>query len=248
MKKIAVIDGDSICYICSRDTVEESISNAKSLMNNIKERSGCTHYYLFLSDGKYFRHKVNPDYKGNRKGSALKFLRTLKAYLKEEFGGIAYEGLESDDLSAYVMNNSRIENAKDYNISYLNCSPDKDVRKQVWGNWFDYRSNQSGTTSREEAMKFLYLQALMGDSTDNIKGLPGIGEKKAEKILDINGYNAQITLGAYLGAYEDNIANGIFEFQKNFRQVYLLREDIDFLSEVGYVPELLEPRTFIKEE
>jgi|SRR6218665_6880 len=247
MKKIAVIDGDSICYICSRDTIEESISNAKDLMNNIMVRTGSTHYYLFLSDGKYFRHKVNSEYKANRPTSSLKFLKTLKAFLKEEYGGIAYEGLESDDLSAHVMNNSRIESTTDYNVSYLNCSPDKDVIKQVWGNWYNYRSNQSGTTTKEEANKFLMIQALMGDSTDNIKGLPGIGEKKAEKLLE----GGNCSLGGVLKAYAEQYnytPNSVFEFQKNFRQVYLLREDIDFLSEVGYVPVLDEPRTFIVKE
>jgi len=33
-------------------------------------------------------------------------------------------------------------------------------------------------------MYLFYKQMLMGDSADNIKGIPGVGPKKAEKLLD----------------------------------------------------------------
>ena len=39
-------------------------------------------------------------------------------------------------------------------------------------------------TSEKDALRFLFQQTLSGDSGDNIKGLSGIGEKKAIEFLD----------------------------------------------------------------
>ena len=39
------------------------------------------------------------------------------------------------------------------------------------------------TITDEEALRNFYTQLLTGDVTDNIKGVPGIGPKKAEKLL-----------------------------------------------------------------
>jgi hypothetical protein len=240
MRKIAVIDGDSICYICSKDTIVESLQNVDSIMNSIGKETGSSDYYLFLSQGSYFRHEVNLDYKGKRKyETTLKYLRTLKSYLREEYGGVSYKGVEADDMSAYVMCNQ--EEGKEY----INCSPDKDVLKTVWGPNFNYRSHESGQTSVEEAIKFIFIQTLMGDSTDNIAGLPGIGPKKAEIMLDgAEGFKEMKSrvLDAY--QHEYGIGSGIYHFQKNFRQVYLLRTKSDFQNEVRYVPELPELQQF----
>lgn len=245
MEKIAVIDGDSICYICSKDTIQESLNNVDALMHSIKKGSKCDKYFLFLSKGKYFRHSINPDYKGNRKSkSELKYLKTIASYLKEQYGGVSYENLEADDLSAYAM--TKLKSGYGSSIKVVNCSPDKDVVKSIPGEYFDYKYHKHGYTNAEDAVRFIFKQALMGDFTDNIKGIPGIGEKKAERILEHCKTPEQL-LEATLKAYKDHyskVGKSIYEFQFNFRQVYLLRTEDDFLQEVGYVPELPEPIDF----
>jgi 5'-3' exonuclease len=245
MNKIAVIDGDSICYLCSKDTITESLSNVDSLIHSIGQETGSSHYYLFLSEGRYFRHQVNLEYKGKRPSSSpLKYLKTLKKYLVEEYGGVSYKGVEADDMVAHVMYyNTLSYGSKE---QYVNCSPDKDVLKTVPGENFNYRNHTRGTTSSEDAIRFMFKQTLMGDSTDNITGIPGIGEKKADNILEGATTPDDLKFRA-LKAYQDHFGTlgvGVFEFQKNFRQVYLLRSNSDFLNEVGYVPELPELRSF----
>ena len=60
------------------------------------------------------------------------------------------------------------------------CSPDKDVLKQCIGMHYNYGK---GVHVPDEALKFLWVQVLMGDSTDNIVGIPGVGIKTAENWL-----------------------------------------------------------------
>lgn len=81
------------------------------------------------------------------------------------------------------------------------CTMDKDL-KQIPGIHFDYYRPRAKETkynefghkipepcrglnfyTREEARVFFWTQMLTGDSTDDIKGVPGIGPKRAEKAL-----------------------------------------------------------------
>jgi len=239
--KIAVIDGDSICYLCSKDTIGESIGNVDDLVSNILKETGSTHYWMFLSKTPYFRHQVNPDYKGNRPPSNLKYLKTLKAYLREQYGGMSFKGVEADDMVAYAMN---IPNTAEL----ISCAMDKDVIGQVPGNHLNYRTFEQVTTNVDQAVKFLYKQTLAGDSGDNIKGIPGIGPKKAEDILLNQEYNyASAVMQAY-SEHFNNAGISVGEFQKNFRQVYLLRKEEDFNREVGYVPVIPDPRAYTEED
>ncbi len=101
---LAIIDGDSLCYLSSKGTIQESISNIDSRISDILTKTNCTHYYLFLSEGRYFRYDVNADYKASRSGSAspLLYLKTLKQYLKEQYYGESWKNVEADDAVAYI--------------------------------------------------------------------------------------------------------------------------------------------------
>lgn len=225
------MDGDSICYICSKTSFEDSVDMCDKLIADIIRATKATHYIIFFSQGPYYRHVINPDYKGNRKGSPLLWLKTLKAYITEQYKAETPPIIEADDAVAY------------YKTLYPNaviCSPDKDVLKQVAGEHYNYRNREWIITTNEEAHKWMYLQALMGDSTDNIKGLPGIGPKKAERLLEPyqpNKYK-HVVLSEYCKVYGEEM--GILEFYKNFYQVYLLRTKEEIEHFAGDLP-LVEP-------
>jgi len=185
MNKLAIIDADSICYICSKDTIKESIDAVDFLFANIMRETGSTHYYLFLSEGKYFRHSIDSNYKGNRKQTDLKFVRTLKSYLKENYYAESFKLLEADDIVAYVSklaeSGTLVEN-EDF-TDFTICAIDKDISGQVAGNHFNYSKGTWKITNSLQAHRFLFTQAITGDAGDNIKGVPGVGGKKAEEYL-----------------------------------------------------------------
>lgn len=150
-------------------------------------------------------------------------------------------------------------------IDPILCTPDKDLLQSIPGKHFNYSYKITDEakeakkldenyeikdeevikgwwveTNIAEAAKFKALQLLMGDSGDSIKGLDGIGPKKAEKILDK--FDVGIDLYTFLfdqyrAFYKDNYSKAIFEFQKNYRLLHMLENDEDFMREVGKLPE-----------
>ena len=244
-KTLAIIDGDSLCYLCSKDTIEESLERIDSLFKKILDKTGSTSYYLFLSKGPYFRHTVNKDYKEKRSGSPLKYLKTLNKYLREQYLAEHWREVEADDAVSYVQQLFLSGALPEFDKTFV-CSIDKDVKKQVPGHMYDYKKDEFSYTTPEEAEMFLHIQTIMGDSTDCIKGIPGTGEVKATKLIS----EARAELHPLVGlkAYLEHFklpGKGVHEYQKNFKQVYILRTAEDFLDAVGYVPELNNPVTII---
>lgn len=201
-------------------------------MNNLFRDTQATHYLGFLTNSRSFRYDIYPEYKANRKNAVKpQFFNEMKEYLRTKYGAIAHDKLEADDLLAICH--------KHYNGSVL-VSTDKDMLQSP-GVHYNPSKNKYSTVTVEEGDYNLWYQVMVGDSTDNIKGLPKVGDKGATAILthkssDIS--NACQTFGVYLdrlGEYQ-----GILEFTKNYRLVKLLTE-----PEYGFV--IPEPRVVIKE-
>jgi len=110
-------------------------------------------------------------------------MSVIKQRLLTEFDGAIHEKIEADDA---VVMLKRTQPKK-----YVLCCVDKDVYLSVPGvHWNYYRSAQYNIemkwveTDVKDAYQFPYKQTLMGDSTDNIRGAPGIGKVKAGKALE----------------------------------------------------------------
>lgn len=138
---------------------------------------------LYFTTGRNFRYTVDPMYKANRKNTRYPVgMKELKEALVEEYGGEICSKIEADDAVCYLKRNNPLK--------YVLCAVDKDVYKSVTGRHYNYYYSSKYNikpkfvnTSKEDAEAFPYLQTLMGDSTDNIAGCPGIGPKKAESAL-----------------------------------------------------------------
>ena len=143
-----------------------------------------------------FRHKMYADYKGTRKPMAEE-LRQQVPVIKEVLQAmnieiIEKEGFEADDLLGTI---SRMCEEKGMDVSII--SGDRDTlqlatehvkiripkTKQGRTEVEDYNAAEVeehyGVTPKE----FIDVKALMGDASDNIPGVPGIGEKTATKII-----------------------------------------------------------------
>ena len=142
------------------------------------------------------------------------------------------------------------------------CSPDKDILKGFVGKHFDYTYritveakerrkispdyvySEEDTikgnwveTSAEDVENSLKCSMIAGDSADGIKGLPGKGVKYWEKALENEDCDYWFNfMGHYIKQYP-HIPTAVFEFQKNFRLLYILRTPEDFFREVGKVPD-----------
>jgi|TARA_R110000851_G_scaffold84638_1_gene184321 hypothetical protein len=235
-EKICVIDADSLLYyIMGANSLEEAIEELDSRIIDILIKCKASKYVICLTESNCFRYDIatSRPYKGNRKkGDKPIIFYALRAHLKQHHVAYYHDRLEADDLVAFLA----FKYATKYTV-YI-CSPDKDVSGTVSGMHWNYSKKIMTSTTSKEAYKFLLMQTLTGDSTDNIGGIPGVGPAKAEKILSSPG--SPLSGGKTLNAYveEFGIAEGIYKFQENFRLVYLLRTDEDMLREIGLVPSM----------
>lgn len=234
-EKLALIDADSLCFLCSKETLEESQNNIDDCIKNILAFVKVKKFVCFISEGKYFRHGIYPLYKSNRPPTELLWIRELKEYLKVKYKAISFDGAEADDLVAYYA--FKLKNT-------VVCAIDKDLLKQIPGKHFNYhyKSWKYVETSEEEAIQFLWLQNIIGDGVDFIPGVKkGLGPVKAMKILEgatIDEYQLRV-FNAYLNHYKE-VGLAMHHMTLNFKLVYLLKTEEDFLLYFGKLPQIKE--------
>jgi 5'-3' exonuclease len=181
----ALIDGDILIYRVGFTTENEDWGIAKWRMNemidNILRAVNAESYSIYLSDStaNNFRTKFYPEYKANRKQPKPKHYEGLKYYLvTEEDAGITPEQEADDELGIQqTLWNQNMET-----IQSIICTIDKDLL-QIPGNHYNFVKNEKRFVTPDEGLTAFYTQLLVGDVSDNITGVRGIGPKKAEKAL-----------------------------------------------------------------
>lgn len=250
MKKIALIDADSLMYYeMGADTLEEAIAGIDSRIHTILHETKADEYMGFLTLGKCFRYSVaeTKAYKHNRPGGMKPpIFYALRAYLQQPpYNFYAVNGLEADDcVSVYAGIINELDG-----FTPVICSPDKDVLKQVPGKHLNFQKMIWVNTSNSDAISFLWKQTLMGDSTDGIPGIPGLGAKTADKLVDtipdilsVSG----MTLNKYIEKF--GIKDGVCKFAETFNLVYMLQTPEEVLRYTGHpLPKLTLNSNNLKE-
>ena len=204
---IALIDADVVAYRCAASCKEEdpldvAIFRVDKLMREIIEMVDAEEhgYHAFLSGKGNFRKVVNPDYKANRKDMVPPvFLKDCKDYLITEWKAVQAHGQEADDLLGIHQNDF---------LTYpetVICSIDKDLL-MIPGNHFNWTKQQYGDVTVVDwftGNKHFWKQMLIGDKTDNIFGVAGIGPVKAGKLIDTLDTNEQ-ALEVVLEKYDND--------------------------------------------
>lgn len=179
----------------------QALAKAEEKLNRILEKTGCQGVDLHFSGGREnFRYEVSPEYKANRTGRAPAGLSQLKKDLAEKYDGTIHTKWEADDAVVYLMDR--------YPKRFILCAIDKDVLNSIEGRNFNYYESalyniemKWAEVDRHTALTWRHLQTLMGDKTDNIIGLKGIGPAKAAKILK-NCFSHKEMWEAVCNAYE----------------------------------------------
>ena len=141
---------------------------------------------LFFTSPKNFRKKILPEYKGHRQRKKPCGFKRVISELKKNYRVILKDTLEADDaLGIY---------ATKYPGNII-VSPDKDMR-QIPGKLYDFKETVDITP--EEGAKWHLIQTMAGDNTDGYAGVPGIGDKKAEKIFEEKGYTWQAVVETFV--------------------------------------------------
>lgn len=165
-----------------------------SLLDVIKRERPDHLAVCFDKGGSVARTEVFPEYKANRQETP-EAIRIAVPYIEQilkamNIPAIVKEGYEADDIIGTLAKKAEKEGYKTFMVT-----PDKDFAQLVSENIFMYRprfgggyetwgipevQEKFGVERPEQVIDFL---GMMGDSVDNIPGLPGVGEKTAKKFL-----------------------------------------------------------------
>jgi DNA polymerase-1 len=150
---------------------------------------------VFDPPGPTFRHTKFPEYKANREATPEEIKQSVPWIKKiiEAFNipVIEVQGYEADDVIGTMA-----WKARDEGFDVYMMTPDKDYAQLVKDKVFMYKPRRSGKESEvigtqevketfqvQDPRQVIDVLALWGDSSDNIPGAPGIGEKTAKKLI-----------------------------------------------------------------
>jgi len=148
-----------------------------------------------------FRQGILPEYKGNRKEkyekqtpaeaeAFQKFIEEMErtlALMDKRWCVLRFKGVEADDIAAYV-----VQNREQYRIDHIwLMSTDRDWDLLINPNVsrFSYINRKETTfenwkdTHNYSIEEYITIKCLMGDTGDNVPGIPQIGPKRAEGLV-----------------------------------------------------------------
>ena len=233
--KIALIDGDSLIYYeMKKHSLEEALAGIDERIKTMINITGCNYYAGFLTKDKCFRYDVatTKPYKYNRKRDELPIIfPAIKEYLIQSWKFTFVPELEADDLVSVYHDPMKT----------IICSPDKDVLYQNKVNNYNYAKGEFVQIDENDALRFLWKQVLMGDSTDGIQGIPKVGPKTADAWLkDMSPSDMPaFVLNKYIEKFGNS--QGIHRFTETFKLIYILKSKEDVLRETGIELPELEP-------
>ena len=145
--------------------------------------------------GPTFRHKEFADYKSNRQATPDE-IRQMEPYIRDIIDAmhipiLSSEGYEADDVIGTLAKQAAKQGFEVYMVT-----PDKDYAQLVEENVRILKLGRMGSDAEiwgvdevlqkfeiEHPKQVIDILGLWGDSSDNIPGVPGVGEKKAKALL-----------------------------------------------------------------
>ena len=206
MNKLFLFDAYALIYRAYYAFIKNPRRNSKGLntsaimgfintLNEVQTKEKPTHIGVaFDPSGPTFRHIEYPDYKAQREAcpedikSAVPIIKeVLDAY---HIPVLEVAGYEADDVIGTIATKAGKAGVETYMLT-----PDKDYGQLVTDNVYMYRPRHDGgyevmnpesvitKYGLDNTSQVIDLLGLMGDSSDNIPGCPGVGEKTAVKLI-----------------------------------------------------------------
>ena len=206
MKKIILVDGNNLLFRSFYATAYQGVimKNSKgfptnalygfiNMMNKIISEEKPNYILVAFDKGKTFRHDKYKDYKAGRAAmpDELK-LQFPKAKEVLDTMGIKYFEIDNYEADDIIGTLAKVVDEEDEFIGTI-ISSDKDLL-QLISDEIDVKllkqsghimmdKNEFRKTYGVDPIRMIDLKALMGDSSDNIPGVKGIGEKTAINLL-----------------------------------------------------------------
>jgi len=230
-KKLFLLDGMALVYrahfaflarpvLTSKGVNTSALYGFTQTLLDILQNQKPTHLAVaFDTAAPTARHTAYPEYKATRQAmpedlrEALPHVRRMTAAFNIPV--LLADGFEADDIIGTLVRRA----ARDGFTSYM-VTPDKDFGQLVNERTFLYKPGRLGEPPEilgpegiqerwgiERPAQVIDLLALMGDASDNIPGVPGVGEKTAVKLIRQFGSldNLLARAGELTGRLRDNV-------------------------------------------
>ena len=229
--------------------VSEAIDAAKHLVDQVTSEIYGSLVMCASDSGGTFRAAINPSYKSNRANSRRpELLPDVHDWLRSNFQYETWTNLEADDVIG-IMSSPEYDGTESIIVS-----SDKDFYtlpgRLFWRIWTKEESLGIQHVDPLGANLTLFKQILMGDRIDGYNGIPGVGEKKAMRMID--GWIEQWTAcdrcvsdeefwsfvwSCVEQAYSrsDKIADGLTEAHLSAHMAYILRGPESYMEDIGWV-------------
>ncbi|NCX74829.1 MAG: DNA polymerase I, partial [Proteobacteria bacterium] len=244
--RVFIIDGSSYLYRAyhampplstSKGQPTGAIKGVTNMLMTLKKDSeGSPIIVVFDAKGKTFRSEIYKEYKANRPpmpDDLRKQLEPLKEICKAiGFPLIEISGVEADDVIATLVNK-----AKEKNFKAVVSTLDKDLMQLVEDPNITIMNTMKHQIFTEDKVfekfgvqpnQIRDMLALVGDSSDNIPGVPKVGQKTAAKWLNeyknLDGIkdNAE----SIKGVVGENLRNSLADLERNVELVSL-KDDVE---------------------
>jgi Autographiviridae exonuclease len=180
---LALIDGDIVAYrtaaVTEQNDPQLAVWQSNQLIERILQDVNAVPK-IWISGDNNFRYKLFPDYKANRRDKPKpRHLEVVRENLVVRWNASITDGIEADD--ALGIDHQREVPGLGKQVVVL-CSIDKDLL-QLPGVHFNFVNRKFVDVTPTEGCYNFYYQLLVGDSGDNIPGCPGVGPKRAPRML-----------------------------------------------------------------
>jgi len=168
--------------------------------------------------------------------------------------------IDKEGFERFYLDFDNIVNDDNIKHELILSSLDKDVLKSVPGKHFNYtykvpdknkpsiviKGTWVETLEVADPHEFIKSQMIIGDTADGIPGIKGKGEAYYKKMEERGTNTWEGVLSEYISHF--GVINGIYEFQRSLRLLYILTTKEDFIREIGEYPSRLEIQELVEEE
>ena len=206
MKKIILVDGNNLVFRSFYATAYQGVimKNSKgfptnalysfiNMMNKIIKEENPSYILVAFDKGKTFRHNKYDDYKAGRMAMPdelkVQFPKAKEVLVAMGIKYFEIENYEADDIIGTLA--KRVDEEDEFDATIISSDKDLlqlisdevDVKLLKTSGHILMNKEEFMNTYQVEPKRMVDLKALMGDSSDNIPGVKGIGEKTAINLV-----------------------------------------------------------------
>lgn len=227
-QSLMIVDSLNLAFRYKHSKAVDFADDYMRTVDSLKRSYRCDKLIIAADSGSSsYRKSLYPLYKQNRKDKFenqtpeekaefeaffAEVQSILEKYLDQGvYPVVRYQGVEADDIAAYICSKRRffgldhiwlISSDRDWNllvdegVSQFSYVTRKEFTVENWSEHYEF--------SRDE---YISVKCLMGDSGDNVPGVPGVGPKRAIQLVQEYGSTYDIIAALPINSKYKYIAN-----------------------------------------